>query len=497
MIGEADPQHLQIPLAATRHISKPMSVMVDGPSSGGKSELIKRITKLLPPHFIRELQSMSERALAYVGDMRNQILVVYELGGLGNEGKESLEMMKQLLTEGCIKRQIAESTPQGVRGRLIEVEGPTGLWTTTTKVVTDHELNNRLFKITVDDSQDQTRGIIRNVFVEDRAPVDYEPFLAHHVWLEGQDNRVTLPFGKALGEKMLDSAVRMRRDAARVRDLICAHAVLHQVTRERDSEGRIIATLEDYEVIRSLIDNIIGVAAEKSVSPTVRETVNLAQELIDNEEPVTRISLGKKLGIDKTTAGRRLGAAKSGGYLKHNEDAEGSQKEYVIGDPLPDKKLALPTKEALAETNEGCRGASDSGREGQGQNHDENCSDASCTVDAPVHAPPDDTHLLEEPEPLTYQEFSSEEGTETAEPPLSEIPCTPCTPHGEECLNPEECMHPCVRSASPDQEEAWEQIVVLWEHEKATQHIDYMNDSHETDPYTWAASVPSRRVWVI
>jgi hypothetical protein len=136
LVGEETNAKLLALIAATRHISKPMSVMVDGPSSGGKSELIKRITKLLPPHFIRELQSMSERALAYVGDMRNQILVVYELGGLGNEGKESLEMMKQLLTEGCIKRQIAESTLQGVRGRLIEVEGPTGLWTTTTKVVT-------------------------------------------------------------------------------------------------------------------------------------------------------------------------------------------------------------------------------------------------------------------------------------------------------------------------------------------------------------------------
>jgi hypothetical protein len=62
--------------------------------------------------------------------LKHKVLVVYELGGVGKPGSDSLEMLKQIMSEGRIRRQIAESTPQGVRGRTIEVDGPTALWTT-------------------------------------------------------------------------------------------------------------------------------------------------------------------------------------------------------------------------------------------------------------------------------------------------------------------------------------------------------------------------------
>ena len=45
---------------------------------------------------------------------------------------------------------------------------------------------------------------------------------------------------------MGDVAVRLRRDFSVVLSLIKAHAILHQATRERDADGRIVATLADY-----------------------------------------------------------------------------------------------------------------------------------------------------------------------------------------------------------------------------------------------------------
>src|SRR5215217_3742340 len=100
-VGEETNSKLMTLVGATRHTGRPMSVMVEGSSSAGKSDIIKRQIKCLPPHFVRELQSMSERALAYMGKdaLRDRFLTVFELGGLGGDGKESLEMTKQLLTE--------------------------------------------------------------------------------------------------------------------------------------------------------------------------------------------------------------------------------------------------------------------------------------------------------------------------------------------------------------------------------------------------------------
>ena len=67
--------------------------------------------------------------------------------------------------------------------------------------------------------------------------------------------------------------MRLRRDFGSVLALIRAHAVLHQASRERDADGRIIATLDDYAVVRDLVADIIAEGVGATVSPAVRETV--------------------------------------------------------------------------------------------------------------------------------------------------------------------------------------------------------------------------------
>jgi hypothetical protein len=243
---------------------EPISAIVKGTSSVGKSEVIKRVVKALPKHMVVELQSVSDKALAYMGKdaLKHKVLVIYELGGIGRPGSDALVMVKQGMSEGCIRRQIAESTNKGVRPKLVEVDGPMNVWTIT-RVKTDYELNNRVFELTPDDSRDQTQQILERVFADDRPPVDLGPVQALFTWLAGQDNRVVLPFGPALGKLLPSSSVRMRREAPRVRNLICAHAALHQANRERDERGRIVATLEEYETVRALVEEFVGVSSER------------------------------------------------------------------------------------------------------------------------------------------------------------------------------------------------------------------------------------------
>ena len=147
-----------------------------------------------------ELQSVSDKALAYMGKdaLKHKVLVIYELGGIGRPGSDALEMVKQGMSEGCIRRQIAESTNKGVRPKLVEVDGPMNVGPTTTRVKTDYELNNRVFELTPDDSRYQTQQILEGVFADDHPAVDLGPVQALFIWLAGQDNRVVLPFGPTL-----------------------------------------------------------------------------------------------------------------------------------------------------------------------------------------------------------------------------------------------------------------------------------------------------------
>jgi DNA replicative helicase MCM subunit Mcm2 (Cdc46/Mcm family) len=140
-----------------------MSVLIGGESSGGKSYLLKQLIKTLPDSMVVELQSVSNMGLAYMGKdaLKRKFLALYELGGLGKEGSEAIEQLKQLLTEGCIRRQIAESTNKGVGGRTVELDGPTGVWSTSMEMRIDKELGNRLFRISIDESPEQTRRIIK------------------------------------------------------------------------------------------------------------------------------------------------------------------------------------------------------------------------------------------------------------------------------------------------------------------------------------------------
>src|ERR687889_937052 len=106
-----------------------------------------------------------------------------------------------------------------------------------------------------------------------RRTPDLERWHALQRWLEGAEHRVTIPYAKALARLVPPVAVRLRRDFGAVLNLIRAHAVLHQATRERDAEGRIVASFADYTTVRELVAELVSAGAEAAVPKTVRETV--------------------------------------------------------------------------------------------------------------------------------------------------------------------------------------------------------------------------------
>jgi hypothetical protein len=273
------------------------------------------------------------------------------------------------------------------------------------------ELNNRVYELTPDDSREQTRNILRNTFSEDHHEVDFEPIRKLFTWIAGQDNRVVIPYGQALGELIPASAVRMRREAPRLRNLICAHAVLHQASRDRDEQGRIIATLEDYEAVRELVEEFVGASSEQGVKPQVRVTVTKAAELIENSEhnAVTINELAGILKRDRSTVVKRVQAAFP--YLVESEERRGRMKQYELGEELPAEGHVLPTKDEV------CKCANKLLGEGSEVNSADSGGDDACTLDAQLAHTSLDSRGGEEEEGLTYQEDSEREHDKTVEPP--------------------------------------------------------------------------------
>ena len=129
-------------------------------------------------------------------------------------------------------------------------------------------------------------------------------------------------------------------------NLIKAHAILHQRNRERDERGRIIATLEDYQVVRVLVVDEIAEGVGRGISPGVRKTV---EHVCHHGGPLNYTQIAKALEIDVSSAKRRVAQAMERGYLRNLEERSHQTAQIVAGEAMPDDESILPTVERLRD----------------------------------------------------------------------------------------------------------------------------------------------------
>lgn len=295
---------------------------------------------------------MSERALAYSQEpLAHRIMVIYEAAGLS--GDFASYLMRSLLSEGCVRYETVESTPEGIRPRLIEREGPTGLLLTTTAVHPHPENETRLLSLYVDDGQEQTRAVLLSLADEAKHDdaVNLAEWRAFQEWLETAEHRVTIPYRKALAELVPPLAVRLRRDFGMVLNLIRTNALLHQAIRTKDEDGRIIANFDDYNTVYEIAGPLIAEGISATVSKAARDTVEAVKALQGKGGPDTGVSvtqLAEYLKLDKGATSRRVKVCIYHGYLENLETAKGRPARLVLGDALPDDHGILPSPDKLA-----------------------------------------------------------------------------------------------------------------------------------------------------
>ena len=294
---------------------------------------------------------MSEHALIYSNEpLKHRMLVFYEASGMA--GDLQTYLVRTLLSEGRLRY---ETVYKNLEPRLIEREGPTGAIITTTEVNLHPENETRLISVTVDDSADQTAAVMRSAAGRyERADEDESVFKPWHelqAWLELGDRAVLVPYAAELAARIPPVATRLRRDFPCLLTLIEAHALLHQAHRERDAQGRIVASLEDYRVVRELVVDLFAEAAGKTVSETVKETVGCVGDLLRPGQSgqvglsysVSVRQVADKLGLDISTASRRVKKALAGGYLENLETGRGRPYKLRLGALIPDDVTILPT----------------------------------------------------------------------------------------------------------------------------------------------------------
>jgi hypothetical protein len=355
----------------SRLLDKPVSVALKGPSAAGKSFTVERVLQLFPASAAYALTAMSERALAYDEEpLAHRMLVLYEAAGLRSDFASYL--VRSLLSEGRVRYVTVEKTKHGLRPRLIEREGPTALVVTTTALRLHPENETRLLSVPVTDTREQTTAVLDALAADGRGPVDLTVWHALHEWLELGERRVVIPYTPALVAKIPPVAVRLRRDIPQVLALIQAHALLHRASRSRDAKGRIEATLEDYAVVRRLVEPLVSAGVGATVPATIRETVAAVEVL--GAEGVSVRQVAVHLRLDRTAAWRRVQRALDEGYLCNREERRGQPARLELGEPLQVDVPILPVARDLRRDRGGASSAFKSHANSQPS------SDSGCTV---------------------------------------------------------------------------------------------------------------------
>jgi hypothetical protein len=345
VVGEKHIIQLIFLIIVTRLFERVVNLALKGPSAGGKSFLLERVLSYFPESAYYVLSGMSEHALVYDDEpLTHRMLVIYEAAGMA--GDLQTYFIRSLLSEGRIRYVTVVKGKSGIEKKLIDRAGPTGLLTTTTKVGLHPENETRLISATVTDTPEQTK-LIMLAQAGMTQPADVEPWHNLQRWLALNAAPVVIPYASDLAQQIPPVAVRLRRDFPAVLALIRAHALLHQLARQRDGSGAIVADFDDYAVVREIVAELIGEAAERTIPETVRETVAKVGELTNGGGEASLPEIAAALGIDKSAASRRVRVALNRSYLQNLEDKRGRPSRIVLGDPLPDDVEILPTVEVL------------------------------------------------------------------------------------------------------------------------------------------------------
>jgi len=337
-------------VVVSRLLPKPASLAVKGQSSAGKNAAVDAALQFFPEEAWIGRTNLSTQALYYSGEsFVHRTLVLFE-GQMLKEG-ELAATVRSLLSEGQLVREVTNYDQRDTF--VLRTDGPTGLITTTTLLSLDPELETRILSAQISDGPELTRAILLAQARREQGHVqnsDLKGWKRFHTEMAELDTRPLVPFAEQLAELVDVTAVRMRRDFPTILTLINAHALLHEASRDRDDQGRILATISDYAAVHAAVAGVVAETTALSVSPKSRSTIEaVRQVLADGRRAyVTIPQLADALRVDPSNARRRVYEGFAAGHLV-NLSARGRPIHITLGETLPEDRQAMPTPEQLAD----------------------------------------------------------------------------------------------------------------------------------------------------
>ena len=246
----------------SRLLPKPLALIVQGPSSSGKSYTVEKVATLFPPETILHATQMTPQALFHMpdGQLKNRFVVAGERSRRENDDTaETTRALREMLSAGRLVKLMPEKTVGGeIVTRQIEQEGPIAFAETTTLTSIFDEDLNRCVLLHTDERQEQTRRILNTLSsgYEGNGQAGGVNFIVgrHHALQRSlKPFDVVVPFAGRLAQLLPADRVELRRAYPLLMTAVQSSALLHQFQRTIDDDGRLIASIDDYVIARHLL----------------------------------------------------------------------------------------------------------------------------------------------------------------------------------------------------------------------------------------------------
>lgn len=298
-----------------------------GTSSIGKTYLMGQVLEFIPEEdILTKATGLSPKALNYflaqdpkiprvevngvsIPNIDGKIIVVQEFEG----AQEAIITLRPLMSgdQDGIEAHIVEKDSQGKNvSKTLRAKGTPLFCCASTSLQLDEEFMTRTWKIECNDTAEQTKAIMifqadedihPGIHVSERKELVKESIRL----LKTRYKLVINPYSPLLAKKIhvTDEYVRLRRDFKKIKEFIKISAWLHQFQRpkiEIDGKVYIVASLEDYNLIKQLVEKSFILIFEGSED--LRKLYKKIQEiqLQGEDATVPKLALVTGWGTDKT-----------------------------------------------------------------------------------------------------------------------------------------------------------------------------------------------------
>jgi hypothetical protein len=343
---------------AQRQGSMPCHTLVVGPSSAGKSYLLKATLRLFPTDAYADIDAGSARVVIYdARPVQHRAIVFAEQDSIPtDEDNPATSAVRHLLQENELRWQVVERDAETGEHyvRAVRRRGPSVLLTTGTRRFIEQraeQMDTRVFTVEVAGDVTQIRAALETMAtIEARGlPEPDQALVAYQAYLQLLSPwEVVVPFAdtlaKRLGETM--ASPRVLRDYLKILALIKAVAVLRHAHRQRDERGRLVATLADYATVYDLVKGVYE-GATSGATDLIRRAVEVVRA-VTNARPggATVREVARALGLAEMTAWRHVRTALRQRWLVNLEERKYRPARLDVGDPVPEQ-VGLPPPEQL------------------------------------------------------------------------------------------------------------------------------------------------------